>query len=162
MASLDNLHDASCADPVGNLAPLDSGIISTARPSPPANVTDNNDPILAYGDPSPFILPSEAVTRELIAQYFSNTGLLYPYIHEPSFFKEYDELVANGFKKARRTWLALLHIVLAMSSSTLVVDTKEERQKRNLESSLFYARAVKLCDLQTLQVTSLETGKRDL
>ncbi|KXJ85339.1 fungal-specific transcription factor domain-domain-containing protein, partial [Microdochium bolleyi] len=154
---LDDRHGVPRSGSVDSWDRIDSDTTNIARPSSMKTITAKHGPRGNQGNPSPYVLPSEAVTRELMTHYFTNTGLLYPYIHEQSFVREYDELVANGFKKARRTWLALLHMVLAMSSSTLVVDTKEERQQRNLESSLFYGRAVKLCDLQTVQGTSLET-----
>ncbi|KAH7039583.1 fungal-specific transcription factor domain-containing protein [Microdochium trichocladiopsis] len=157
VSSLANSHDIPSSGVMENWARIDSGIINTTRRASPENSTADNGLRIHHGNPSPYVLPSEAVTRELMRQYFSNTGLLYPYIHEPTFVKEYDDLVANGFKKARRPWLALLHMILAMSSSTLVVDTKEERQQRNAESLLFYKRAARLCDSQETRGTSLET-----
>ncbi|KAI1852938.1 hypothetical protein JX265_012966 [Neoarthrinium moseri] len=135
---------------------LDSGVVSTTRLSSP--IRDNHSgKTSSFEQCSPLFLPSEADTRRLVSYYFTNTGLLFPYLHEASFISEYDQLVANGFKRARRTWLGLLHMVLAMSSNTLAVHSIEEREQRNVESEMFYRCAMLLCDRQALRGTSVET-----
>lgn len=150
-----SLHEADRGD---NNAILDSGVISTTRP-PSAARGKHGIGATSVEHGSPLALPSEADTRKLVSLYFSNTGLLFPYLHEATFVAEYDRLVANGFKKARRTWLGLLYMVLAMSSSTLIVGSKEERQQRNVESESLYRRAMMLCDRQALRGTNVETGQ---
>ena len=105
-----------------------------------------------------YSLPPDDVTRELLGLYFSNTGLLFPFIHETSFLQEYDALRRNAVPHVRRTWLGLLNMVLAMASSTSV-DPKKSPIVRRKESDAFYQRAYELCKRQMLRGANLETGK---
>jgi hypothetical protein len=102
-------------------------------------------------------LPPDSVTRDLLGLYFSNTGLLFPFIHEPSFFQEYDAMRSNTVPRVRRTWLGLLNIVLAMATSTSADPKKSPMVRRN-ESDVFYQRAYELCKKQMLRGANLETG----
>ena len=105
-----------------------------------------------------YSLPPDNVTRELLGLYFSNTGLLFPFIHEISFFQEYDALRCNAVPRVRRTWLGLLNMVLAMATSTSVDPGKSPTVRRK-ESDAFYQRAYELCKRQMLRGANLETGK---
>jgi hypothetical protein len=91
----------------------------------------------------------------LLQQYFSNTGLLFPYIHEKTFLTTYAEAQANGFKEVNRTWLGLLNIILALVTST-EIRTNQSAQERAALSDIYYQRAIGLCDKQVMRGTSLE------
>lgn len=107
------------------------------------------------------VLPADAHTRELMGAYFSNTGLLFPFIHEQTFLETY-ELMRRGDDShragIRRTWLGLLNMVLAMAvcTSDQVEDSTEGG--RPSESDVYYRRARELCKMQMLRGTTLETG----
>lgn len=105
------------------------------------------------------ILPPHAETVELIRAYFSNTGLLFPFIHEETFLATYEEMRSQNFRaKLRRTWLGLLNMVLAMAVCTTgwAEDTAKYRAE---QSDVYYRRARELCKTQMFRGTTLETGK---
>lgn len=140
---------------------LDNAIFSISQPPSPSgriqslrqNVKNGNrDHINIYA------LPSESTTRALIAQYFGDTGLLFPYIHETTFLDTYNEIKNNEFTKARRTWLGLLNMIMALATST-TVESSLGAEKRTRESEVFYQRATGLCEKQIMRGTSLETGQ---
>ncbi|KAK9319526.1 fungal-specific transcription factor domain-containing protein [Lipomyces orientalis] len=102
-----------------------------------------------------YALPPEDRTRTLIEQYFEKTGQLLPFIHEISFRETYLQMRLRGFSKIRRTWLGLLNIILAISTSLSMKDgiSPEERIQ---ESDIYYQRANSLCDRESKRNASLE------
>ncbi|CAK7219252.1 hypothetical protein SCUCBS95973_003756 [Sporothrix curviconia] len=92
-----------------------------------------------------YALPSEARTWSLIREYFQKTGRLLPFVHEATFCATYFALKTSNFTSARRTWLGLLNIILAMAT-TLHVDTSVSAERRIAESDVYYQRANALCD----------------
>ena len=104
-----------------------------------------------------YALPPEATTRNLIARYFGDTGLLFPYIYEQAFLDTYNEIEASGFTKIRRTWLGLLNMIMAMATST-TVENGLSAEKRARDSDVYYQRATGLCEKQIMRGTSLEIG----
>lgn len=132
-------------------------MISASRPASPSP-TQSAQARNAEKRVSIYHLPSEFETRELMRRYFSNTGLLFPYIHEPTFLETYELMKADNFTQVRRTWLGLLNMILAMASSTSASSDKSSTNLR-LESDVFYQRAYELCKRQMLRGTSLETGQ---
>jgi len=138
---------------------LESGVVSLSRPSSPSGRAAarrdgfRNDGVNIYS------LPPEAETLDLIRQYFSDTGLLFPYLHEETFLDTYAEMKRNNFTKIRRTWLGLLNMVLALVMSTTIC-SEFSAQKRAAMSDVYYQRAVGLCDKQIMRGTSLEVGER--
>lgn len=136
---------------------IENGVISASRPASPSP-TQSAVARNAEMRVSIYHLPSELETRALMRSYFSNTGLLFPYIHEPTFLETYEHLKADNFTQVRRTWLGLLNMILAMASSTSACSDKSTTDIR-LESDVFYQRAYELCKRQMLRGTSLETGQ---
>ncbi|KAH7028898.1 fungal-specific transcription factor domain-containing protein [Microdochium trichocladiopsis] len=102
-------------------------------------------------------LPPEDVMHRLLQQYFANTGLLFPYIHEASFLETYRQARASGFTSVRRTWLALLNIILAMAVRADASRAETPHSARGDEAEPFYKRACLLCGTQMLRGTTLET-----
>lgn len=94
---------------------------------------------------------------DLIKQYFSDTGLLFPYLHEETFLDTYAEMKRTNFTKVRRTSLGLLNMVMALATSTTVGNDMSAEQRAEV-SNVYYQRAVSLCDKQILRGTSLEIG----
>ena len=132
--------------------PLSRSIMSISRPSSPSNRgTPRTRPVNIYA------LPPESTTSMLIRRYFSNTGLLFPYIHEESFYEKYNEMKRNNFTKVARTWLGLLNMILALANSSPPYEKSAE--ERAEESEVYYRRALSLCDMHSTRSTSLEVGK---
>lgn len=103
-------------------------------------------------------LPSEARTWSLIKEYFQKTGQLLPFVHEESFCATYFEVKRNNFTEARRTWLGLLNIIMAMAT-TLQVEGFVSAEKRIEESHTYYLRANSLCDKESKRNISLEMSR---
>ncbi|KAL1970561.1 hypothetical protein VTN77DRAFT_4205 [Rasamsonia byssochlamydoides] len=132
---------------------FEGGFMSVSRPPSP---TRNQAPM--QNQNNIFTLPPPSEMSELIQKYFSDTGLLFPYLHEPTFREAYAQLVRESFRKVRRTWLGLLNMVFAMATITaspggVRADTRIER------SDVFYQRALGLCGKEILRGTTLEVGK---
>ncbi|KAK6385028.1 hypothetical protein LTS17_002591 [Exophiala oligosperma] len=87
-----------------------------------------------------YTLPPEDYTWRLIKEYFQKTGQLLPFIHEESFCETYFQLKRTNFTMARRTWLGLLNMILAMAT-TLTVDGYPSSEERIAESDVYYQRA---------------------
>lgn len=97
-------------------------------------------------------LPPYHETSNMIRQYFATVGVLYPYIHEPSFLQTYEQMKQPGFPgKVNRTWLALLNVMLAMSMGE---GDSSQAAEKSLE---FYNRAQGLCGNRIYRGNTLET-----
>lgn len=105
-----------------------------------------------------YALPPEARTWRLIKEYFQKTGQLLPFVHEESFCETYFQMKRTNFTMARRTWLGLLNMILAMAC-TLTVDGYPSAEERIEESDVYYQRANGLCERESRRNNSLELGK---
>ncbi|RFU24957.1 hypothetical protein B7463_g11376, partial [Scytalidium lignicola] len=152
----------SPADP--NSSRMSSGFFNISRPSTPPNTKPAKsltEKINIYA------LPSYDLSCELLGQYFSNTGLLFPYIHQASFMATFEQASKNGFKGVRRTWLALLNIVFAhavahTSDPKLIAKGDwSSALRRTTEAEIYCRRASGLCSEQIINGTgiSIEVGK---
>ena len=97
-----------------------------------------------------YALPPPHVAQELIRRYFSNTGQLFPYIHEQTFMQKYDQMKRDPSRGVRRTWLGLLNMVFAMATTVSLSpdDQVPSVVKRAAESDIYYRRASGLCSEQ--------------
>ncbi|KAI3012293.1 transcriptional regulator family: Fungal Specific TF [Aspergillus niger] len=130
----------------------DGGFVSATRPSSPSH--DQRPESLEGEKFDKFALPPPEESLALIHRYFADTGLLFPYIHPPTFFDTYAELKDNS-KRVRRTWLGLLNIILAMAKLTAVSGTTSAETGIS-ESAIYYHRALSLCKGEILRGTTLE------
>ncbi|KAK8224476.1 fungal-specific transcription factor domain-containing protein [Phyllosticta capitalensis] len=98
----------------------------------------------------------EADELRLIDDFFSNTGLIFPFIHERTFRLRYHDMRQDQTKPVQKSWLALLNMVLAfaVSASTRTDFSAIDRQR---ESDAFYRRALHLSRGQMMRCSSLET-----
>ena len=104
-------------------------------------------------------LPLAQESEALLQQYFSNTGLLFPYIHKQSFMETYEQLKdPRARHKVRKTWLGLLNLMMAMATYALGRKS-DESSSFSSQSDQFFDRAQSLCKEQVLRGTTLETGK---
>lgn len=107
----------------------------------------------------PNVLPPDHETQRLLRCYFSNTGILFPFIHEQSFFETYNRVRSDNFRKdVRRTWLGLLHMILAMAVCT-ANRADESACDQFQESEIYFRRGQELCKSQILRGTTLEIGE---
>jgi hypothetical protein len=135
---------------------------NTSRPSSPLPVTSGPIPETI----NIYTLPPDSVSRNLLGRYFSNTGLLFPYIHEQSFMATFDQASKDSFKGVRRTWLALLNIIFAhavvhqLNPSTTPRRDGPSAGRSAEESEIYYRKASGLCSQQIANGTgiSIEVG----
>ncbi|PWW79720.1 hypothetical protein C7212DRAFT_288967 [Tuber magnatum] len=108
------------------------------------------------GNVNIYVLPPQKRVLHYVTLYFQNTNILFPYLHQPSFLETYEEALRDGFSKVRRTWLALLNLVMAMGSraSTETDISAEEKYKT---AEVFYQRGFGLCDGHFLRLASLDS-----
>jgi hypothetical protein len=137
-----------------------TGIISITKPRPGELVSS---PPADSPRPSswPYVLAPAGETEQLMDMYFSDAGLLYPYIHEATFRETYQQLKRHNFRgSVRRTWLGLLNMVLAMAVSPAGwTQSPTQDAVSSTSSETFYQRARELCKPQMLRGTTLEIGK---
>ncbi|KAF4496730.1 arylamine N-acetyltransferase [Fusarium agapanthi] len=91
-------------------------------------------------DSLPTALPSVDEMDTLLDLYFDTAGVVFPFIHEETMRKTYNECRLNGFTRARRTWLGTLNMVFAMASN-FDRDYTTSSKKRFERSNVFYKRA---------------------
>lgn len=103
-----------------------------------------------------YVLPSESRCRHFISLYFQNTNILFPYLHQPTFIKTYEAALSTGFTKVRRTWLALLNLVMAMGSRTNTERSVSAEEKYRT-AEIFYQRGTALCNEHLLRLASLDS-----
>lgn len=131
---------------------LHGGLLSFSRPSSPRPRSSRTSKGVNL-----YHLPSEPEALNLFKLYFSNTGYLFPYVHEESFMATYNEIKDQQKPTVRRTWLGLLNAIFAMAITTKL-DSDSAAAQRSEESEVFYERAVGLCEYHILRGTSLEIG----
>lgn len=100
-------------------------------------------------------LPSAEEMEHMLDVYFSTGGKVFPFIHEESMRKTYEDCKANGWKKVRRTFLGSLNVIFAMISAS-DRDTIPSAHERQEKSNVFLKRATDLCGELSRQVVSLE------
>ncbi|KAJ5677468.1 transcriptional regulatory protein GAL4 [Penicillium maclennaniae] len=130
------------------------GMLNVSR-SRPSEDSRSREQALSKNEVNIFALPSEDRTWSLIQIYFEKTGQLLPFIHEASFCETYFRMRADNFKRVRRTWLGLLNIVLAISTS-LHTEGDLPAGRRIEESDVYYQRANGLCDRDSKRNATLE------
>lgn len=138
---------------------LDSRILHVTRPPSPSNLNPDGSKEEDMDPQALFNLPSDEETLRLIQSYFANTGVLFPYIHEETFFKTYKEVRSTGFRN-KHCWLGMLNVILAMSTSASIGGTLSA-EKRAARSNVFFSRAVTLCTNRIRRGASLEIGKSE-
>ena len=125
-------------------------------PSTPSKL-DNQQPEQADEDIDPCVLPLEADIRRMIHAYFTGVGLVFPYIHEQTFRRSYEEVSTDGFKRFRRAWLALLNMMFALVKG-LEKNSSNQVDELLGQSDIFYRRALGLCTKEMLRGSNIETG----
>ncbi|KAK9454013.1 fungal-specific transcription factor domain-containing protein [Dipodascopsis uninucleata] len=102
-----------------------------------------------------FSLPQESEMNSLIQQFFANTGMLFPFVHEVTFYKTYAEARANNFRGVRLSWLVLLNMVLASAVGS-TTNGKIDVEQRTAASEVYYRRAHSLHTVASLRGVNIE------
>ncbi|KAH9868545.1 hypothetical protein J1614_007617, partial [Plenodomus biglobosus] len=152
-------HAASIGTPVPpDDTALKSHVVHMERPASPyqnLNLFKSNGAIKVGTEP--FVLPPEGTMTLLIELYFGTIGVLFPYIDRNGFMKTYRQLVTAGILSVRRSWLGLLNMVFAITTSTNSdFDITITAEARAIKSHVFFQRAMVLSDRQIRHGTSLE------
>jgi hypothetical protein len=108
-----------------------------------------------------YTLPPGPQTSELIRKFFSNTGLLFPYLHEQTLRETYNQIARDNFTQVRRSWLGLLNMVFAMATIA-EPEVGTQAEAHIVASDVFYQRALNLCSKEILRGTTLEVGERSI
>lgn len=140
-----------------NLGLYQANMVTASRPISPSSCQPNG--LEDRQTIQTNILPPDHETQRLLRCYFSNTGILFPFIHEQSFLETYDQVRSDNFRKdVRRTWLGLLNMILAMAVCT--ANWPDESASNQLQQSeIYFRRGQELCKSQILRGTTLEIGK---
>lgn len=142
----------------------------STSPLPVALTTPHGGPLakasnalaVALEDINIYALPSEPVARELLARYFSNAGLLFPYVHERTFMTTFDQACRDCFKGVKRTWLGLLNIIFAHAvvheGDPSIVSRNDVKSTAvfTQQSEIYYQRASGLCNQQIANGTGVD------
>ena len=130
------------------------GLPRTGVPSPAASrlhvKADEDHRVNLYRVPA----FSEGVA--LIRQFFATVGMMLPCFYEDRVMDSYKHAVQNEFSGVRRSWLAILNMMFAFS--TTVSSTSSPMQKNADESDTYYQRALGLATEDVFNSSSLETG----
>ncbi len=139
------------------------GFVNASRPASPAPAHHDH----AHEKIDIYAVPTDSVARELLAWYFSNTGVLFPYLHEHSFMTTFNQASKDKFRGVRRSWLALFNMVLAHAAvhardiSTTPGSADSSTFRADAESEMYYKRAYGLFNEkpQNRAGASVELGK---
>lgn len=127
-----------------------------SRPaSPPAQSKALQNPI------NPYILPSRSEIFRLIDIFFSYTGQSFPYISKSVLTQVVGELDSNRLSGMRKSALCLLNAVLAMGTS-LDGTRRRQAKTRDIESDVFFQRALVLSPWTISNTANLETRKHSV
>ncbi|KLU92904.1 hypothetical protein MAPG_11852, partial [Magnaporthiopsis poae ATCC 64411] len=132
--------------------------LSVSRPQSPVPRMAND--AWLFSSPRPAaelhnLLPPEAEMMPLIGRYFSDTGLLFPFVHEESFRATYRSARASNFGRVRQSWLSLLYMVLAMAT-TISSQAGVDAPTRAARGEAFFTRAKALSLNQMIAGASVE------
>lgn len=150
-------HITSAGAPVSpNDTPLKSHVVHMSRADSPSRNLMKSNGYASVGS-EPFILPPETTMMQLIELYFNTTGSLFPFIDRNGFWKTYRQLITTNMLSVRRSWLGLLNMVFAITTSVnTTFDLTITAQTRAAKSDIFFQRAMELSDRQIRLGTSLE------
>lgn len=102
-------------------------------------------------------LPSESRALHLIRLFFSDTGMLFPFIHEEGVLRTYAAARQNRFAAVGRSWLCLLNVIFAFATY-ISARPDQSAEKNAAESEIFIERAQALAAEIELKSANLETG----
>lgn len=132
--------------------PLGGSVFKLARPT-----TAQPSSARPCQEKSAFILPQEREGKALVTSFFSNTGWLFPFMHEETFMNRYLATSGDRISQTSRSWLGLLNIVFAMAISTHY-DPHLNAEERFTKSAVYYERGLSLCSRDVLKGANMDIG----
>ncbi|KAE8381201.1 fungal-specific transcription factor domain-containing protein [Aspergillus bertholletiae] len=102
-----------------------------------------------------FALPPVTEMTELVQKFFSEIGILFPFIYPVTFLETYSHLIKNGCLSVSRKWLALLNLILATVRMS-IIPNRQFFTTYIIESDTYYRRAVDLYGEQIFNGESIE------
>ena len=127
-----------------------------SRAGSPAVTMSETSPISRYAVTTRS-LPSEARAVSLIMLFFSDTGMLFPYVHEGEILRSYAAAKENHFVSVSRSWLCLLNVIFAFATY-ISAHPEQPAEKNAADSEIFIERAQALSSEIELRTASIETG----
>lgn len=150
-------QDVITPPPSSSFGQYQANMVTASRPISPSNHRPNGREDRQTIQTN--VLPPDHETQRLLRCYFSNTGMLFPFIDKQSFLETYDRVRLENFRKdVRRTWLGLLNMILAMAVCTASCPD-EGASDQFQQSEIYFRRAQELCKSQILRGTTLEIGE---
>ena len=101
-------------------------------------------------------LPAESRALLLIKLFFSDTGMLFPYIHEQDILRTYSAARRSRFTVVSRSWLCLVNVIFAFATY-ISAKPDQSAEKNAAESEIFIERAQALSAEIEMKSASLET-----
>ena len=143
---------------VQNLPHIASWNASARTISRPASPSQHSiEPLSAIGTDE-CVLPPESEVFRLIDLYFSNTGMLFPYLHKESIVETYHEMKSSQFRNVRRSWLCILNVIMAFATC-VSENLLESIVIRTTAAEVFFRRALALSRDITYVPANLERCK---
>lgn len=97
----------------------------------------------------------------MIKHFFSDTGMLFPFVSKEYITRTYWAAKANQYRGVRRSWLSLLNMIFAFATFTSISDL-QSMEKNIAESKVYFNRAQELLAASRLRLADLELGKYPL
>jgi hypothetical protein len=103
-------------------------------------------------------IPSETRAVHLIKLFFSDTGTMFPYMHEQAILDSYYNAKEHRFAAVSRSWLCLLNVIFAFATY-ITAHPEQSTEKNAAESEVFIDRAQALSSEIQMKHATIETGK---
>ena len=106
----------------------------------------------------PLRLLPEQRAYDLMRLFFSDTGMMFPFIDEQHVLKAYTIFKDNRYSGITRSWLCLFNSIFAFAT---YISAKPDQpvSKNAAESEVFFNRALALSKNESLRFADVETGK---
>lgn len=158
---LRHISDATSATlkSIGQSRQSDSGLNQqiVSRAASPVTTLSETSPALRSQFVNIRSLPSESRALHLIRLFFSDTGMLFPYIHEQDILRTYSAARRNKFTAVSRSWLCLVNVIFAFATY-ISARPEQPAEKNAAESEVFIERAQALSADIELKSANLESG----
>ncbi|OAL32981.1 hypothetical protein AYO22_00066 [Fonsecaea multimorphosa] len=160
IALLRHISDATSATlkAIGQSRHSESGINQpiVSRVASPVTTTFSETSPIARHHINIRSLPPEERALHLIRLFFSDTGMLFPYIHEQDILRTYSAARRNRFTAVSRSWLCLINAIFAFATY-ISAKPDQSAEKNAAESEIFIERAQALSAEIEMKSASLET-----
>lgn len=159
---LRHISDATSATlkSIGHSRQSDSGLNPqiVSRAASPVTTLSETSPAFRSQFVNIRSLPSESRALHLIRLFFSDTGMLFPYIHEQDVLRTYSAARRNKFTAVSRSWLCLVNVIFAFATY-ISARPDQPAEKNAAESEVFIERAQALSVDIDLKSANLESGE---